>query len=173
MIIKNTHERTKNMPIIKRAERQHYMNTGNTASPVWTLIGEGFTDFTESKNAVSYQRRYIHEATKRTDVTGYAPVIDYELEVYSGNAVIDKIRRITDLELTGDDAKVDIISVDLFDESETSGVYSAVRRSYSVIPDECGEGTDALCYTGTMKAVGDVIPGTFVKSSLTFTANAK
>ena len=91
------------MALVKRAERQHYMNTGTSSAPVWSLIGEGFTDFTESKNAVSYQRRYIHEATKRTDVTGYAPVIDYELEVYKNNPVIEKIRKITDLELTGDE----------------------------------------------------------------------
>ena len=109
------------MALVKRAERQHYMNTGTSTAPVWSLIGEGFTDFTESKNAVSYQRRYIHEATKRTDVTGYAPVIDYELEVYKNNPVIEKIRKITDLELTGDEAKVDVLSVDLFDETESAG----------------------------------------------------
>ncbi len=158
------------MAIIKRADRQHYMNTGTPSQPVWTLIGEGFTSFTESKNAVSYQRRYIHEITKRTDVTGYAPVIDYEFEVYSGNGAIEKIRTITDRELVGEDARVEILCVDLFDETETSGVYNAIRRSYSVIPDECGEGTDALVYTGTMKAVGDIQAGTFVKSTGTFTA---
>jgi hypothetical protein len=157
------------MAIVKRAERQHFMNTGSREAPVWSQIGEGFTQFTESKNAVSYQRRYIHESTKRTDVTGYAPVIDYELEVYSGNAVIDKIRTITDLELTGDEAKVEILSVDLFAEGETPGVYPAVKRQYSVIPDECGDGTDALCYTGTMKAVGDIEKGTFVHSSAVYT----
>ncbi len=157
------------MAIVKRADRQHYMNVGTMESPVWALIGEGFTDFTESKNAVSYQRRYIHEVTKRTDVTGYAPVIDYEFEVYSGNPVIDKIRNITDRELTGSGARVEIITVDLFDETDTSGVYHAVKREYSVIPDECGEGSDALCYTGSMKSVSDVIPGTFVKSTSVFT----
>ena len=157
------------MAIVKRAERRHYMNTGSETSPVWSQIGEGFTDFTESKNAVSYQRRYIHEISKRTDVTGYAPVIDYELEVYSGNPVISKIRDITDFEKTGDDAKVDIVTVDLFDETTVSGVYKAVRRKYSVIPDECGKGTDALCYTGTMKSVGDIKTGTFVLSTEVFT----
>ena len=158
------------MAIVKRADRQHYMNTGTSDKPVWTLIGEGFTAFTESKNALSYQRRYIHEITKRTDVTGYAPVIDYEFEVYSGNAAIEKIRTITDHELVGDAAKVEILCVDLFDEAGSAGVYNAVRRMYSVIPDECGDGTDALCYTGTMKAVGDIVTGTFSKSAGTFTA---
>lgn len=158
------------MAIIKRADRQHYINTGTAAQPVWTLIGEGFTSFTESKNPVSYQRRYIHEITKRTDVTGYAPVIDYEFEVYGGNPAIEKIRAITDHELVGEEARVEILCADLFDETETSGVYRAVKRSYSVIPDECGDGTDALVYTGTMKAVGDIIAGSFVKSTGTFTA---
>lgn len=157
------------MAIVKRADRQHYMNTGTKETPEWALIGEGFTEFMESKNAVSYQRRYIHEATKRTDITGYAPEIDYELEVYSDNPVIEKIRLITDREMTGDHAKVEVVCVDLFDETGDSGIYNAVKREYSVIPDECGEGTDALCYTGTMKAVGDIIVGVFAASSRTFT----
>ena len=159
------------MSIVKRADRQHYMNIGTDLSPVWAQIGEGFTEFKESKNAVSYQRRYIHEVTKRTDVTGYAPVIDYELEIYSDNPVIEKIRTITDHELTGEDAKVDVITVDLFDETAQSGTFNATRRAYSVIPDECGEGTDALCYTGTMKAVGDIVIGKFNAATKTFTEN--
>ncbi len=158
------------MAIVNRAERKHYLNTGTEQSPQWSAIGEGFTEFTESKNAVSYSRRYIHEATKRTDVTGYAPVIDYEFEVYRDNAVIDLLRTITDRELCGDQAQVDVLTVDMFDETETPGSYHAIRRRYSVIPDECGEGTDALCYTGTMKAVGDITPGTFVTASGIFTA---
>lgn len=159
------------MAIVNRAERKHYLNTGTENSPVWSQIGEGFTEFVEAKNAVSYGRRYIHEATKRTDVTGYAPVIDYEFEVYRDNAVIEVLREITDLEMCGDRAQVDVLTVDMFDETETSGVYRAIRRRYSVIPDECGEGTDALCYTGTMKAVGDIIPGTYVASTGIFTAD--
>lgn len=159
------------MGIVNRAERRHYMNTGTSKNPVWSQIGEGFTEFTESKNAVSYGRRYIHEVTKRTDVTGYAPVIDYEFEVFRGNAVIAVLREITDLEMCGDRAQVDILTVDLFDETEASGAYRAICRRYSVIPDECGEGTDTLCYTGTMKAVGSMIPGVFVVASGVFTAD--
>jgi len=154
--------------IVKRSDRRHYINTGSASVPVWSMIGEGFTEFKESKNAVSYQRRYIHEVSKRTDVTGYAPVIDYEFEVYTDNPVIEKIRRITDGEFTGDGARVQILTVDLFDMTETDGVYNAVCRSYSVIPDECGDGTDTLCYTGSMKAVGDIIKGKFVLSTGVF-----
>ena len=154
--------------IVKRSDRRHYMNTGSPSVPVWSLIGEGFTEFAESKNAISCQRRYIHEVSRCTDVTGYAPVIDYEFEVYTDNPVIGRIRTITDREYTGGDAKVQIVTVDLFDETETSGVYHAMCRTYSVIPDQCGEGTDTLCYTGSMKAVGDLTYGTFVLSTGVF-----
>ena len=160
------------MAIVKRADRQHYMNTGTAQDPVWSRIGEGFTEFAESKNAVSYQRRYIHEYTKRTDVTGYAPVIDYEFEVYTENPVIDRLRRIADEELVGEDAKVDVMTVDLFDADTVPGRYKAYRRQYSVIPDESGKGTDALVYTGTMKGVGDIKEGTFVPSSGVWTKKA-
>lgn len=160
------------MAIVKRADRQHYMNTGTESEPVWTRIGEGFTEFAESKNAVSYQRRYIHEYTKRTDVTGYAPVIDYEFEVYTSNPVIAKLRRIADAELVGEEAKVDVLTVDLFDEDGNFGRYRAYRRHYSVIPDESGKGTDALVYTGTMKAVGDIEEGTYVPASGVYTKKA-
>ena len=158
------------MAIVNRAERKHYLNTGSLGVPVWSPIGEGFTEFMESKNAVSCSRRYIHETTKRTDVTGYAPVIDYEFEVYSDNPVIELLREITDRELCGERAQVDVLTVDLFSETAASGVYRAFRRRYSVIPDECGEGTDTLCYTGTMKAVGDVVHGVYVMSTGIFTA---
>ena len=121
---------------------------------------------------MSYQRRYIHEYTKRTDVTGYAPVIDYEFEVYTANPVIERLRRIADAELVGEDAKVDVLTVDLFDADTVPGRYKAYRRQYSVIPDESGKGTDALVYTGTMKGVGDIEEGTFVPSSGVWTKKA-
>ena len=146
------------MAIVKRSDRQHYMNTGTAVSPVWSRIGEGFTEFAESKNAVSYQRRYINESTKRTDVTGYAPVIE-------------KLRRISDAELSGEDAKVELLTVDLFDEEENWGRYRAYRRIWSVIPDESGKGTDALIYTGTMKGVGDIEEGVYVPASGVYTAD--
>ena len=50
--------------------------------------------------------------------------------------------------------------------------YAAFKRTYSIIPSNKGDGTDALIYTGTMKAVSDVIIGIFDRTSKTFTPNA-
>ena len=86
---------------------------------------------------------------------------------------LDKRRgaAVTDSESLGDAAQVEILTVDLFDETETAGVYKATRRTYSVIPDECGSGVDTLIYTGTLKAVSAPAAGTFVLSTETFTEN--
>lgn len=156
--------------LIGRSQRRHYLNTGTTEQPVWSLIGEGFTEFTQSLHPICYHRRYIHEGVKRTDVTGYAPVMQYAFEVYTNSPAIEQLRRIADRELTGSDAWVEICTVDLFDETEVSGVCHASVRTYSVIPAECGEGTDTLIYTGTLHAITSPVVGTFVVSAGVFTA---
>ncbi len=158
-------KRLRDKRLVCREERQHYLNVGTTAEPVWALLGEGFTEFTEALHPVCCQRRYIHEPVKRTDVTGYAPVVDYAFEVYTDSPAIEKLRQIADRELTGCDAWVELCTVDLFDETAVSGVCRATVRTYSVIPDTCGEGTDALTYTGTLRAVSAPVQGTFVVSA--------
>ena len=156
--------------LVGRSQRRLYLNTGTPEQPVWSLIGEGFTEFTQSLRPICYHRRYIHEGVKRTDVTGYAPVVQYAFEVYTHCAASAPLRRIADRELTGSDAWVEICTVDLFDETEVSGVCHASVRTYSVIPAACGEGTDTLVYTGTLHAVTSPIQGTFVVSAGVFTA---
>lgn len=157
--------------LVTRNKRQSYMNTGTGTSATYNLIGDGFTSLSESKNATEYSRQYVHEATKRTDITGFAPAIAYSADVYSEDPVILKIIDITDNEKVGTDAQVDIVTVNLFEETATTGTYVAYKRTYSVIPANVGDGADALIYTGTFKAVGDAVKGTFVLSTKTFTAD--
>jgi len=155
--------------ILSRADRRHYLNIGTEDAPVWSLIGEGFTEFTERKNAVRYRRRYIHESVSRTDVTGYAPTVEYELELSTDNPAAERLRRIADRELLGRDAWVQICTVDLFAQPEAAGVCRAAVRTYSVIPDACAKGTEALLYTGTLCAVTAPVEGMFVVSTAFFT----
>lgn len=156
--------------LIMRPEFQAYMNTSDTSTASYELIGEGFTSLTEAKNAKEYSRQYIHEYTERTDVVGYAPTLSYSVDAHTENNVIAKIIAVTDHELTGADAQVDIVCVNLFEATETTNVYSAYQRKWAIIPDGKGDGTDALIYTGSLRAVGDITPGTFNTSSKTFSA---
>lgn len=157
--------------LITRNKRQSYMDTGAADTPSYNLIGDGFTSLSESKNATEYSRQYVHEATKRTDITGFAPAIAYSADVYSEDPVILKIIQVTDEECVGTAAQVDIVNVNLFEPEGETGTYVAYKRRYAIIPANVGDGTDALIYTGTFKAVGDAIKGTFAVSTKTFTAD--
>ena len=158
------------MGLIERNKWAAYMETGSGESAVYTLMGEGFKDLSENKNPKEYTRQYVHERTERSDVTGYAPQIAYSVDAYSDNAVITKIIEVTDQEKTGADAVVSIVSVNLFDGSD--GSYTAYKRNYAIIPNSKGSGTDALIYTGNLKAQGDAVAGTFATATNTFTAAA-
>ena len=159
--------------LVSRSELRSYMNTGTADTPKYHLIGEGFTNLAESKNAIEYSRHYIHEKSERTDVTGYAPSLDYSVDTYTNNPVIKRIKDITDKELIGSDAQVEIVNVETFaDGTVDETACPAFKRNYSVIPGGKGDGTEALIYTGTFKAVGDIVEGTFDIKTETFTPKA-
>jgi hypothetical protein len=145
------------------------METGEEKTPA--LMGEGFTAFSESKNPQEYSRKYINDKTQRSDVTGYAPQYDYTLDCIDGDPVVAEIVKVHDNELTGNEAKRYIITVNLWSDS-TGKACAAKRRLYTIVPDKKADGTDALVYSGSMKAAGDIEAGTFDLENLKFTPTA-
>lgn len=133
------------------------------------LIGEGFTDLSESKGAKEYSRKYIHNKTEISDTIGFAPSLSYSCDVISGDPVVEEIVEITDYEKIGTDAHRDIVVVNGWTPGTTSGTFAAFKRKFSVVPDGKGSGTEALVYTGTFKARGDLIPGSLDAATNTFT----
>ena len=132
------------------------------------LIGEGFTSFPESKNPAEYTRKYICDQTERSDVIGYAPSIEYSTDCISGDPVVAEILYVHDNELVGSDTHRDVVNVNRWKEKE--GKCPAKMRTYAIIPNQKADGTDALVYTGTMKAVSDIVDGTFDVKTSTFEA---
>lgn len=148
-------ETTNTAKLVGRHKRLAFMKTADEKYTRMT----GFTSLGESKEASEYSRQYVDEATERTDVVGYATGIDYEFDRHTNTPVHERLAEISDNEITGTDAQVEIVSVDLFDE-QTGGGCTARLRSYSVIPDASGDSTDALTYGGSFKAAGDIVHGT-------------
>ena len=70
----------------------------------------------------------------------------------------DRIAKVHDGELTGSDALVDILVVDLFTADEQNRCV-ARKRTYAIIPDADGDGNDALVYTGSFKSKSEVEVG--------------
>ena len=136
----------------------------------------GFTSLSESKESKEYSRQYVDEESERTDVVGYATGVDYEFDRHTATDVHDKISTIADDEIVGTDAQVKIVTADLF-KSTDSTTAPARLRTYSVIPDSSGDGTDALIYSGTFKAAGEITHGTATTAdnwkTCTFVATAE
>lgn len=142
--------------LVGRHQRVAFMGTGDGTFNRMT----GFTSFSDGKNAIEYTRQYVDEASERSDVVGYATSYDYEFDRYAGNPVHDKLAEITDNEIMGTDAQVDVVVVDLFEKPGVDSSYTARKRTYSVIPDTEGDGTDALIYKGSLKAASELVKGT-------------
>lgn len=138
------------MEIFNRADIVTFMDTGTAGSPVYTRM-QGFTDEGTSMNSITYSRRYVDERTEREDVTGYGTSIAYTFDRIKNNEVHEKIVEIHEKELVGQ--TVSILSVNMIDNT-------AKLRTYSVIPDAMGDGTDAYQYSGNFKAQGDITEGT-------------
>lgn len=157
--------------LVTREKRVAFMNVGTKTAPKYVRM-QGFTSMSDGKNASEYSRRYVDEATERSDVTGYAAQVDFEFDRYSPFVVHEKLADIIDNEKLGSETHVEIVVVDLFKGDTTSG-FAAKYREYSVIPDSVGDGTDALIYSGTLKAIGSAKDGTAKSSddwaTLTFT----
>ena len=149
-------EATKAPKLVGRHKRLAFMET---AADVFTRM-TGFTSLGGSKSPKEYSRQYVDEQTERTDVVGYATGIGYELDRHTNTPVHDKIAEITDDEIVGADAQVKILSADLFAEGATDTTAPARLRTYSVIPDSSGGSTDALTYSGNLKAASEIVKGT-------------
>lgn len=135
----------------------------------FALIGEGFTQLAESKNPQEYSRKYVSDKTTRTDLTGFAPQYDYTMDYIDGDPVTAEIAKITDNEILGTDARRNIVAVNLWSDP-TGKACEAKMRPYAIIPNQKADGTDALIYTGSMKAAGDFVDGTFDTTTKKFTA---
>ena len=108
-----------------------------------------FTDLGLTKNPNEYSRKYVDEATERTDITAYAPAIGYAFDKHRDNMVLTDIVSITDGEKLGSDAVRPIVWVD----TETG---KGFMRNYTVIPDSEGDDSQVYTYSGTFKANGEL-----------------
>ena len=134
--------------LVKRSGKVAFMDVSTTQIPNFLRMRK-FTEISKSKNPTEYSRTYVDEDGEITDVTGYSEEISYAFDLYSGNLVHEKIVKITDDELKGDEALVKILIVD-FSKPVGSG-YEARLRTYSTVPDTEGDSTDAYTYSGAFK----------------------
>ena len=144
--------------IVRRSQRVAFMDTDKTGSSPKFERMTSFTTLTNSKEPKEYSRQYVDEDAERSDVVGYAPSTEFSYDRHTDTPVHDRLSEIHDKELLGDDAHVDIVTVDLFTEDDQKRCL-ATKRTYAVIPDTDGDGTDAMIYSGTFKSVSGFTEG--------------
>ena len=135
--------------LVKRADKKAFWGVpGSGSSKTFTRM-RGFTDFSGSKNPKEYSRQYVDEAFEQTDVTGYSPSWSFGFDEYTNDPVLTDVVDIIDNEKIGTDAVREIVFVNF--SKPTSNGFEAVKRSFSVIADSEGGGTDAYTYSGNLK----------------------
>lgn len=126
---------------------------------------EHFTSLTDGKNPITYERQYVDKDSQDSDVTGYGTTLEYGFDHYQNDEVLKDLAMVQDDELTGE--MRDIVVVDLFDkgESKKDNEYVARKRTYSILPDSSGDGTDALQYSGSFAVKTEITKGYAIVSA--------
>lgn len=137
----------------KRSEKLAFMEVklGDKATGYCRL--EGFTTQTFNANSEEYERQYVDEDTKRTDVKAYSESVNYNFDYYLHHPALEEIVKITENELTGTDAVRNILTVDMTSNT-SNGQYEATLRAYAIVPSSNGDSTDCMTYSGDFKSRG-------------------
>lgn len=144
--------------MIKRSDKKAFYGVPDNSGKVVFTRMKHFTDLSISKNPGEYTRQYVDEPNERTDVVKYSPSMSFNFDEYADDAVLKDIVDIINSEALGNAAHREVIQVD-FTRTVGEGAYEAVKRTFAVIADSEGGGTDAYTYSGTFKAVGSKVMG--------------
>lgn len=147
--------------LVRRSQRVAFYGvpvSGSEETSTYNRM-EHFTSLTEGKNPITYERQYVDKDSQDSDVTGYGTTLEYGFDHHSGDAVLADLAKVQDDELKGETR--DIVVVDFFDkgESKKDDEYVARKRTYSILPDSSGDGTDALQYSGSFSVKTDIVKG--------------
>lgn len=159
--------------LIKRHEKLAFYGVKQADGSVVFHRMSGFTKMDTAKNPVEYERQYIDEAFKQTDVVAFSPSVAFTFDRFYGNPVHDDIVALSDGEVLGTDAVRTIVICDM--ATEENGACKAISRDFSVVVDSEGNATEAYSVSGTLYTKGEKITGLARVSedglTLTFTAD--
>lgn len=140
---------------VKRCDKVAYYGVPTESGTVYKRM-TGFTDITVTKNPKEYKRQYIDQEFEQSDIVGFAPVISFAFDQFSGNEVHDDIMNIANNELIGNDAVREIVMVDFSSDKENP---TAIKREFSVVVENEGSGMDGYIVKGSFKVKGEKVFG--------------
>lgn len=155
---------------VKRSEFASFLNTGTTAIPVWSLLGDGITAAKINYNPETVSEVYIHQDSGTKEIESYAPDMPIEATCKNGDAVFDFVDNLRQTRAVLDAAKTEILNVWKY---MTGGptAYPAEKQACSIqVEDFGGDGGKSNKINFTINYIGDPVAGTFNATTPAFTA---
>jgi hypothetical protein len=154
---------------VKRSLIKTFLNIGTTATPIWTLIGDGIATASIKYSPQILDETYIHQDSATIDVESYKPTLPVKASVKVGDPAFNFVDNIRMHRYVLSDARAEIVNVWLY-TSPTLNQYQAERQSVSIqIDDFGGDGGKEAVINYTINFIGDPILGTFNPLTLAFT----
>lgn len=153
----------------KRKTKASYLDVGK-GTVSYALMGTGFTELNEKPSAKNSSKRYINMDGTRKSITGYDWSTPFTADDIREETAIEFICNIGEQMLTGADAEVDYVIVDLDKPSGgRENVFQARKIRVAVAVSEFQDNDGEMGVSGDLLGVGDVVPGTFDTQTRTFT----
>lgn len=154
-----------------------YLGTGTDETPVFALMGLGFTQLDENLNAVVDEKAYINDKASTKNITGYGATFPFTADVYSDDAAIAELNKIADDQATGSAAIREYIRTKFLVDNNGEPITTTVEaRKFNVaveVTSRTGGGTEALVIAGNLHQRGDFVKGTFDLTTKVFTPEAE
>jgi hypothetical protein len=146
-----------------------YINTHPGTTDVYDFMGQGFVDLSDALGAKVDSTQYINDDNESSTVTGYSPEWSFSGDVYDGDPAIDFLRNLALTRATGADLETDYVSflaADVVTNEVDCYAHPVIVVMESV---EGGAGGEKLSFSGSLKANGDPVAGSFNTSTKVFT----
>lgn len=158
------------MKAIRRHQIADYISKDGKA---YALMGVGFNSLDESPNPNVDSKIYISDKSSTSTITKYEPEFAFDADHIEDEEAVSILHKIGRDRLTGEDAELDYVRVDLY-STGTSGKYPArkFRVAAEVTDLDSGEGGEVVKLAGTLHQIGDFTEGTFDVTQKTFTAGS-
>lgn len=157
---------------IARKYMAHYIDTtfgGQT--PSYYRIGEDLEQYSVDMNPETDIKKNIL-GTSTFLHNGYEPSASGDpFYARVGDALFEKLQDIIDKQATDDACKTSVVEVHLWDETATTGSYTAYKQDAYVVPQSYGGDTSGYQIPFNVSYIGERTKGKFVLSTTTFTAD--
>ena len=144
---------------------------GSDGTEEYTRLSMGFSELNESFSPVVSSKRYIHQKSATSSVSGYEWESAFTADDIKNEAAIEVIKKIAKEELVGEDCEYMYCIVDTDEAGKTDGSFYARERKVTIAVDEFSDEDGNLQLSGKFVAVTDWEVGEFNQTTKTFTAN--